>query len=144
MPSALVRPGILLLLILLMAACIQIGRLMVAHQRRLALAAEPPEGLPAGKKVRILAFSSADCTQCHTLQQPALRRLQTLRGSEIDILEIDAPLWPDLARHYHILTVPSTVILGLSGEALAINYGFASFEKLQTQIAAALPPVSLP
>jgi hypothetical protein len=144
MLSALARPGILLLLALLMATSIQLGRLMVARQRRLALAAEPPEGLPLEKKVRILAFSSADCTQCHTLQQPALRRLQALRGSEIDVLEIDARLSPNLARRYHILTVPSTVILDPAGEALAINYGFASFEKLQTQVAAALPPVSLP
>lgn len=139
MSATLLRLGLLLLVFLLMLALVQVGRLFAARQRRLALLAAPLPGLPGGKKVRILAFSSADCTQCRTLQQPALRRLQALRSAEIDVLEIDAPLSPDLAGHYRILTVPSTVILGPTGEALAINYGFAPFEKLQTQIDAALP-----
>lgn len=140
--SALIRPGILLLVLLLAVALVQVGRLFVERQRKLALAAEPLQDLPAGK-VRILAFSSPDCTQCRTLQRPALHRLQAL-SSEIDVLEIDAPAAPELAGRYHILTLPSTVILSSTGEALAINYGFASFEKLQAQIEAAFPSPFLP
>ena len=118
------------------------GRLFVARQKRLALTATPTEDMPglAEGKVHILAFSSADCTQCHTLQQPALRRLQALRGDEIDVVEIDAPGSPDLARRYRILTVPSTVVLTPTGEAHAINYGFANLHKLQQQIDAVFTP----
>lgn len=135
----LVRLGIVLLLFLLTGALVQVGRLFVAHQRRLALAATPHPALARGTKVRILAFGSASCTQCRTLQQPVLRRLQALQSTQLDVLEIDAPGSPELAGRYHILTVPSTVILGQEGQVLAINYGFAPLERLQAQIDAALP-----
>ena len=138
MPASLLRLAILALALVLIAVLVWGGRFFVARQKRLALAG----GLfgPTGGKVRVLAFSSADCTQCHTLQQPALRRLQALRGNEIDVVEIDAPASPDLARRYRILTVPSTVVLNAAGEAHAINYGFANLNKLQQQIDAVLAP----
>lgn len=139
MSATLLRLGLLFLVFLLMLAFVHLGRLFVARQRRLALQAAPLPGLSIGRKVHILAFSSADCTQCRTLQLPALRRLLALHSAQIDVLEVDAPLSPDLTSRYHILTVPSTVILNPAGEALAINYGFATFEKLQAQIDAALP-----
>lgn len=136
MPALLLRLGILALVFVLIAVIIWGGRLFVARQKRLALAATSVEnGLePTDGKVRILAFSSVDCTQCHTLQQPALRRLQALRGDAIDVVEIDAPGSPELAKRYRILTVPSTVILNPTGEPHAINYGFANLNKLQQQI----------
>jgi hypothetical protein len=138
MPAPLIRLGVLLLTLLLIAALVQGGRLFVARQRRLALAAEPLRDLPPGNRLRILAFGSADCSQCHTLQEPTLRRLQALRGPEIEVVEIDAPASPDLAGRYHILTLPSTVLLNPAGEPLAVNYGFANLEKLQAQIDAVL------
>lgn len=144
MSASLIRLGILALALVLIIALVWGGRLFVARQKRLVLAAGPAGdalGLTEGR-VRILAFSSADCTQCHTLQQPALRRLQALRGDEVDVVEIDAPGSPDLAKRYRILTVPSTVVLNAAGEALAINYGFANLNKLQQQIDAVLSPAS--
>lgn len=142
MPASLIRLAILALALVLIAVLVWGGRLFVARQKRLALAAGPDENIFASAegKVRVLAFSSADCTQCHTLQQPALRRLQALRGNEIDVVEIDAPGSPDLTRRYRILTVPSTVVLNAAGEAHAINYGFANLHKLQQQIDAVLTP----
>jgi Flp pilus assembly protein CpaB len=137
MSALLLRLVILVLALALIGALVWAGRLFVARQKRLALTAGPDAASSPGK-VRILAFSSADCTQCHTLQEPALRRLQALRGEEIDVVEIDATNAPDLTRRYRILTVPSTVILAPSGEAQAINYGFANLHKLQTQIDAVL------
>ena len=139
MPDSLIRLGVLALAVVLIAAIVWSGRLFVARQKRAALAAAPLDQSPTGK-VRILAFSSADCTQCHTLQQPALRRLQDLRGTDIDVVEIDAPAAPELTRRYRILTVPSTVVLNPAGEAHAINYGFANLHKLQQQIDAVLAP----
>lgn len=141
MSASLVRLGVLALVLILTGAIVWGGRLFVERQKRLALAGEPSG--PTGGKVRILAFGSADCTQCHTLQQPALRRLQALRGDVVDVVEIDAPGAPELARRYRILTVPSTVVLNTAGEAQAINYGFANLHKLQQQIDAALNPALL-
>jgi hypothetical protein len=138
MPDLLLRLGILVLALVLIVVLVRGGRSFVARQKRLALSAAPDAGATAAGKVRILAFSSVDCTQCHTLQEPTLRRLQALRGEEVDVVEIDAPAAPDLAKRYRILTVPSTVILAPTGEAQAINYGFANLHKLQTQIDAAL------
>lgn len=141
MSDSLIRLGILILALLLIAVLVWGGRLFVERQRRLALAAAPlAVDLPGQheSKIRILAFSSAACTQCHTLQQPTLRRLQALRGGEIDVVEIDAPSSPELAGHYRILTVPSTVLLNQAGEAFAVNYGFANPNKLQQQIDASL------
>lgn len=135
MPALLARLEIILLLFLLGASLVWAGRLFVARQRSLALAAEPLHGAPGEGKVRILAFSSATCTQCHTLQRPALRTLHERYGTQIEVLEIDAPTSPDLTSRYHILTVPSTVLLNASGEAVAVNYGFANTEKLERQCA---------
>ncbi len=144
MSDALIRLGILILVILSIVALVQLGRLFIARQRKLALAAAPlsdslDENIVLSQgKVHVLAFSSADCTQCHTLQQPTLRRLQALRREEIDVVEIDAPSSPTLAKRYRILTVPSTVVLNAAGEAYAVNYGFANVAKLQQQIDAVL------
>ena len=142
MPALLMRLDILALALILIAVLVWGGRFFVARQKRLALATAPIEDTPgrADGKVRILAFGSADCTQCHTLQQPALRRLQALRGDTIDVVEIDAPAAPDLAKRYRILTVPSTVVLNPAGEPHAINYGFANLHKLQQQIDTILVP----
>ena len=146
MPDSLTRLAILAGVILLIAVIVWSGRLFVEGQRKLALAAAPLASLPASggglarNRVRILFFSSADCSQCHTLQQPALRRLQALRGEEIDVVEIDAPSSPGLARRYHILTLPSTVVLNAEGEAVAINYGFVNVRKLREQVDAILRP----
>lgn len=140
MPDSLARLAILAGVILLIAAIVWSGRLFVEGQRKLALAAAPLASLPAEagglarSRVRILFFSSADCSQCHTLQQPALRRLQELRGEGIDVVEVDAPSSPGLARRYHILTLPSTVVLNAVGEPHAINYGFANVKKLREQV----------
>ena len=54
------------------------------------------------------------------------------------MVEVDAPGSPELADHYRIPTVPSTVLLNLAGEAFAVKYGFANLNKLQQQIDASL------
>lgn len=148
MLDTLIRLGILALIFLLIVAIVWAGRALVARQRRLALAAAPlpdaptgaSESEPAAGRVRILAFSSATCTQCHTQQLPALQRLQELRGEQIEVVEIDAPAAPDLVKRYHVLTVPSTVVLDPAGQARAVNYGFANTGKLREQVDAVLAP----
>ncbi|HET8851091.1 MAG TPA: hypothetical protein VFN02_01050 [Ktedonobacteraceae bacterium] len=83
MSDPLMRLGMLVLALLPIAALVWSGRLFVERQRRLALAAAPLAGDLLGQhesKIRILAFNSAACNQCHTLQQPVLRRLQSDRA----------------------------------------------------------------
>jgi len=140
MSDPLMRLGILALAALLTVAIIWSGRRFVARQRRLALTAAPLTGFSSTDdgviqgRTRILAFSSVGCTQCHTLQLPALRRLQEIRGTEIDVVEVDAADEPELAKRYRVMTVPSTVVLNAAGEVHAVNYGFANFGKLRQQV----------
>jgi hypothetical protein len=159
MSPFLVRLGVLALVALLLYLLIWSGRRFVEKRRRQALTAEPLVGtLPGSQKtidgtaqagevdgageagaegspaVRILAFSSGDCRQCHQLQEPALQRVQAARGNHVSVVEVDAPGSPGLTQRYHILTVPSTVILDAKGHARVINYGFASTQRLLQQV----------
>ncbi|MBE3558442.1 MAG: thioredoxin family protein [Ktedonobacteraceae bacterium] len=146
MADTIVRLVILLLLVAALWLLVRAGRAFVNRQRQLALAASAPDNLsaPAGgassgsERVHILAFSSAGCRQCHTLQAPALQRLMRERGPEVAVIHVDAANEPDLARRYHILTVPATVVLDAGGQVSAVNYGFASTQQLSEQVDAAL------
>lgn len=138
MTALLFRLGILLLLGILAGVIIQVGKFYIARQRKQALLAAPLETSPSFSTVwhfpRILAFGSADCTQCHTLQKPALRRLREQYSGDLEIVDIDAPSSPDLTSRYRILTLPSTVVLNAAGEPVAVNYGFANVNKLLQQL----------
>ena len=62
------------------------------------------------------------------------RRVQESYGSSVSVLEVDAPNEPELTRHYHVLTVPTTIILNAEGRPQAVNYGFASAPQLIQQV----------
>ena len=143
MPVIIARLGILLLACLVTGGIVWIGRRYVERQRRLALAALPTAPLSntvvtetdgGSSGVRILAFSSEDCHQCHTLQTPALQRVQDRYGESITIIDVDAPSEPELTRRYHVLTVPTTVVLNAFGRPHAVNYGFTPTAKLIAQV----------
>lgn len=138
MNPVLLRIGILLALGGLTWLAVFLGRNYVAGRKRRALRAAPlPTSSAMSGKVRLLVFSSADCRQCHTHQAPAVQQVSVAWGDLLAIEEIDAPATPDLTMRYHILTVPSTVILDAAGRARAVNYGFAPAALLLTQIDAA-------
>ncbi|HEU5438083.1 MAG TPA: hypothetical protein VFU88_02240 [Ktedonobacterales bacterium] len=150
MSDLLLRLGILAAVAGLTLLGVRLVRVYVAAQRRQALAAPAsafgnvaplPDDLPSAP-VRILAFSSDVCRQCHTLQAPALRRLAAARPEAVAIRELDAPSHSALAERFRILTLPSTVLLDAAGHPLAINYGFANTEKLLAQVDGALAPAS--
>ncbi len=136
-----VRVGVLVLVTTLLWLLVWSGRRFVESQRRRALAATPimpgednvdvSTGLSL---VRILAFSSADCRQCHELQIPALQRVLEARGIKVSVAEVDAPNSPDLTQRYRVLTVPSTVVMDAQGRAHAVNYGFANTQRLLEQV----------
>ncbi len=150
MPDIIIRSGVLLLVSLLVCLGVWSGRRFVENQRRKVLAALPTSPLHGSgiivnedtSPVRILAFSSEDCKQCHLLQAPALQRVRQQHGDTVTVVEIDAVASPELAQQYHILTVPSTVILDPSGKAHAVNYGFANTQRLLQQVDAVLTQVN--
>jgi hypothetical protein len=126
------------------------GRRFVEAQRRRALAAVPltpgsgdTDAHSSLSLVRILAFSSVDCRQCHEMQIPALQRVLDARGSKVSVAEVDAPNSPDLTQRYRVLTLPSTVIMDAAGRAHAINYGFANTQRLLDQVDEVLAQVSV-
>ncbi|WIG62012.1 MAG: hypothetical protein OJF49_004761 [Ktedonobacterales bacterium] len=135
---------------------IAVARRLVAHRREQVLATAPPLALehfsaatgphheprdPA--PIRILAFSSDDCAQCHRLQDPALARVVAARGDRVSVIRVDAPSTPDLTSRYRVLTLPTTVVLDVTGHAHAVNYGFASTQHLLDQVDDVLALVSL-
>ncbi len=148
MNGVFLRMGVLALLSVAIWGVVWIGRRYVEEQRRRVLAAAPPaEGIDgdtgsdcaeSGVGVRILAFSSDDCAQCHRLQTPALRRVLEARGDTVAVVDVDAPSTPELTKRYNVLTVPTTVVLDASGQARAVNYGFANVQKLLDQVDAVL------
>jgi hypothetical protein len=141
MPVFMVRIGVLVLVTILLWLMVWSGRRFVEAQRRRALAATPinsgPDDVdvnPGLSQVRILAFSSADCRQCHELQIPALQRVLEARGTKVSVAEVDAPNSPDLTQRFRVLTVPSTVVMDAKGRAHAVNYGFANTQRLLDQV----------
>lgn len=146
MTQILMRVGVLTLVALVTLLVVWSGRRFVESRRHLALAAAPlavrtPETTGDGAEaplVRILAFSSDDCAQCHRMQAPALARVREARGDRVEVTEIDAPSAPDLTKRYNVLTVPSTVVLDSVGRAHAVNYGFANTQRLLDQVDGAL------
>jgi hypothetical protein len=133
--TTLARVVLIAALILATWLAITLIRSRIDRRRARALAApafpsSPDEGQGV---VRILAFSSDDCAQCHRLQTPALARVQALRGERVEVMEVDAPTSPALTERYAVLTLPTTVVLAPDGRAHAVNYGFANSEQLLRQ-----------
>lgn len=151
MIGILIRIGVLALVSLLVSVGVRYGRRFVEKRRQVAFAASPlplfstASGVDAHTTrtpVRILAFSSADCHQCHTMQTPALQRVTGARKYQVSVEEIDAPGSPELTRRYQVLTVPTTVVLDAAGRVHAVNYGFASTQRLLEQVDAVLSAVA--
>jgi thioredoxin-like negative regulator of GroEL len=144
-----VRAGVLVLVSIVLLLIVWSGRRFVEAQRRRALAAvallsEGATNADASLSlVRILAFSSDDCRQCHEMQIPALQRVLDARGSKVSVAEVDAPNSPELTQHYRILTLPSTVIMDAAGRTHAVNYGFANTQRLLDQVDEILAQVSV-
>jgi hypothetical protein len=142
MSSILTRLIILALVAMLVWLAVLMARRFIDAQRKQILGTKAlPATLPpdsAGALVRILAFSSEDCRPCHTLQRPALEEVSAQKGDLVAISWIDAPTEPDLAQRYHVLTVPTTVVLDVENRVQAINYGFAPTGRLLGQINAIL------
>ena len=135
--AVLLRLGALIAVSLLVWLAVAGVRAYAAARKRKVLSAAPATIVTesaGADRVKILAFSSEDCSPCHRLQKPALRRLLDARGEHVMVVDIDAPSSPELTRQYAVLTVPTTVVLDAEGRARAVNYGFAPLDKLLRQV----------
>jgi thioredoxin-like negative regulator of GroEL len=82
----------------------------------------------------VLAFSTADCVPCKTVQKPALDELRGRFSGRVQVREVDATIEPALAKRFGIFTVPSTVVIGPQGAIVAVNQGPVGWEKLAGQL----------
>lgn len=82
----------------------------------------------------LVYFTTPDCAPCKTIQRPAINRVSTLLGEELEVVEIDATERPDLAKVWGVMSVPTTFVLDAGGEARYVNNGVARAEKLLEQI----------
>ena len=92
--------------------------------------------VPSGKPA-VVAFSAPYCRDCHTLQEPALTRLERDLNERVTVKSLSALDYPELVEQLGILTVPSTVVLDAQGEVRHLNLGYASDDKLREQLAQA-------
>lgn len=100
------------------------ARAWIAGRRALAQSVSP------APRPYILYFTTAACSICKTHQEPALRRLDP----RVDVRRIDAIAEPEMARRFDVITVPTTVVVGADGSPLHVNYGFASAQRLESQL----------
>lgn len=106
------------------------------HVRRVAgvavgdplLAALRP-GVPA-----ILYFTTPTCAPCITQQRPALQRVLTELGDQVQVIEVNAQEQPDAADRWGVLSVPTTFILDGRGQPRTVNHGVTGPDKLLGQL----------
>ncbi len=129
-----------LLILVLVAAMIAMGwaalRFWRAWKVRRLGADTPLAGLiPVGRPA-VVAFSTPSCAECRTRQAPTLARLNAALGDAVIVRSLSALDYPDLVNVLGILTVPATVVLDRDGHVRNLNLGYASDERLSTQLAA--------
>src|SRR5947208_15973430 len=94
-----VRIGVLVLVSILLLLVVWSGRHFVEAQRRRALAAVPltlgggnTDAHASLSLVRILAFSRADCRQCHEILIPSLQRVLVDRRIYVLVADVASPI----------------------------------------------------
>ncbi|CAN5878851.1 hypothetical protein BH23ACT11_BH23ACT11_19140 [soil metagenome] len=124
---------------LLLAALISIGGILVygglrmAHRRRLSRKSpEFPRAWQLGTP-GVLYFASRTCTPCRE-QSRVVERLNQRTNRALNLVKIDVDGEPDLASHWDVLTVPTTVVLDSGGRIQSVNHGTASQKKLLRQL----------
>ena len=88
---------------------------------------------PTGKPT-LLYFTGDYCAVCEFQQSPIVQQVEAKLGESIVVETFDVACYPNAARHYKVLTLPTTVILNPQGEVAHINYGLANQTKLEEQL----------
>jgi hypothetical protein len=112
--------------VVLAAACLEVLRARRARAKTLGATAAP------ASDPYILYFTGEGCTVCRTHQEPALAKLGAVR-----IDKVDAIADRTLADRFNVYTLPTTVVMSPEGQALHVNYGYATTPKLERQLAEA-------
>ena len=86
-------------------------------------------GVPA-----VVYFTTPGCIPCQTQQQPALAKLKTELGENVQVVKIDAAENPDAAERWGVFSAPTTFILDRYGQPRDVNHGVADTAKLRRQI----------
>ncbi|MEE9507697.1 MAG: thioredoxin family protein [Anaerolineales bacterium] len=82
----------------------------------------------------ILYFTTPNCMPCKTVQRPALDKISSYYGDEIQIIEINALTQPELADSWGVLSVPTTFIIDAKGRPRRVNHGATKADKLISQL----------
>ncbi|HSG15135.1 MAG TPA: thioredoxin family protein [Anaerolineae bacterium] len=85
----------------------------------------------------ILYFRGDHCGPCQA-QSYHLRQLERELGDRLAVQEIDAERDGDLADHYGIFTLPTTLVTDGGGQVKHINYGLAAATTLARQLESVL------
>ncbi len=96
------------------------------HLRQMGPAAA--NGLPT-----ILYFGSASCAACPA-QARYLEQVDGEWHGRVSIHKIDAELEPEKASHYHVFTLPTTILVDAVGQVREVNYGLTNAVKLTRQL----------
>ena len=133
-----------LLVVLLAIALVVLAGLVVRWWARRTATAIRAHGAPLpypateiAAPVTLLNFSSPHCGTCQRVQKPLVDKVSAQFPDQVAVVEVDALAQADLARAYHVLTVPSTVII-TGNRVQDVNYGLASAETLDRQLRTAL------
>jgi hypothetical protein len=129
-----------LLVVVALAALVVIGWRLLKLRQDLRLRSAARERLfdrlvPAGRPA-VVGFSLPMCHECHTLQSPAMSRLESRMGQSVSVRTVDVRDHGALAGRLGILTVPATVVLDTDGTVRFLNQGFAGEERLVQQLSA--------
>ena len=87
----------------------------------------------AGSGPALLYFTTETCAQCRFQQAPIMQQLQ-VQFAALPVVTLDAVQRQEVARHFGIMTVPSTVLLDDRRVPVAINHGVAPLQKLAAQV----------
>jgi thiol-disulfide isomerase/thioredoxin len=124
---------------LLLATAYLLWRMRL-QQRTQRLALADPGGpvelaaLPLAAGPAVLYFTTPTCAQCRFQQTPALAQVQERLAGGLQVLKLDAVEHQRLADYYHVMTVPTTVVLDSQRRPAAVNHGLATAERLLAQI----------
>jgi len=81
----------------------------------------------------ILYFWTEQCTQCNSVQKPAILKLKD-EGNEFNFISLNAIKELEITKHLNIKTVPSTVLLNTEKKINYINSGFTADKILKEQL----------
>lgn len=82
----------------------------------------------------IVYFTSPNCGVCKAAQAPALNSLLDNCGQELQVITVNVDEDMETARHWKVMTLPTTFVFNANGSLLQHNIGFADAAKLFRQL----------